>query len=677
VTEQVSILLVDDQPENLLALEAVLEPLGQRLVRAASGEQALREVLHQDFALILLDVRMPGIDGLQTARYISGRERSRRTPIIFLTGQDADFEQVFRGYEVGAVDYVVKPFEPNVLRSKVSVFVDLHRERAERIREARARAEAEAVTATVHRLQSISDVALAHLDIDELLPPLVEQLAALVDADTGGLLLSEDDGATMTLAATHGRRREDVGAVVSGEEGVLARALAHRAPLILPDASLHPALRQAGVHALLTAPLLSHDQLLGLIYVGSSRPGHFSAEDAVLMGLSAERASIAIDHARSYERERSLVSVLQRSLLPEHLPQLPRLETAARYVPSESAAAVGGDWYDAILLPDGCVGLAIGDVVGHGVRAATVMGELRNCLRAYVGEGHQPAAAVERLNELVQGTHGETMVATLAFMSIDPQEGRGCLVSAGHLPPLLLTASGEARYLESGRRPPLGVSSPVTLEPSEVQISPGSTLLFFTDGLIERRGQSIDVGLDNLRQAALAGPHDLDDLCTHILSWLQPGSPSRDDMALLAARLIDPQLERAALRLVAEPESVGVARRELARLLREAGALPLEIFELSVALSEACANAIEHAYGPGDHEFDVELEVVGQAVTVVVRDDGRWRAPRGRDRGRGLILIEQFSDAFDIERSPQGTTVRIHKRLGGAAAPAPEEASDP
>ena len=673
--EQVSILLVDDQPENLLALEAVLEPLGQRLVRAASGEEALREVLHQDFALILLDVRMPGIDGLQTARYISGRERSRRTPIIFLTGQDGDVEQVIRGYEVGAVDYVVKPFDPHVLRSKVSVFVELHRERTERVREARARAEAEALTATVHKLQMISDVALAHIEVRELLPPLLEQLIALVDGDVAGALLADDDGDTLTVRATHGRNGGAVGSAVASDDAVLRPAIDSGMPAILGPDELTPPLVRAGIGALLTAPLRTHDELLGMVYVGARLPGSFSTEHAALLGLSAERASIAIDHARSFERERSLVDVLQRSLLPEHLPQLPRLETAARYVPSESAAAVGGDWYDAIVLPSGRVGLAIGDVVGHGVRAATVMGELRNCLRAYAAEGHGPAAAVERLNELVRATHGESMVATLAFMSVDPDRGTATLISAGHLPPLLIKPSGEATYLEVARRPPLGVAAPVPAQECEIEVETGSTLLFFTDGLVERRGQSIDAGLEKLRQAALDAPADLDGLCTHILASLQTTSPSRDDLALLAARVVDPHQERVVLRLPAEPQSVAVARHTLTRLLRRAGADTSTTFELSLVLSEACANAIEHAYGPGDHEFDVEIEVLGDEVTAVVADEGRWRAPRGRDRGRGLVLIEQLTDDFEVQRTEQGTTVRIRRSLR-AADPDAESGGD-
>lgn len=142
-TGKADILMVDDEPRNLLALEALLEPLGQNLLRAQSGEEALRVVLKNDLAVILLDVRMPGMDGFETARMIRTRDRSRHTPIIFLTGVSPEMESAFRGYEVGAVDYLVKPLVPAVLRSKVSVFVELHRKNAALSREIRERRVAE------------------------------------------------------------------------------------------------------------------------------------------------------------------------------------------------------------------------------------------------------------------------------------------------------------------------------------------------------------------------------------------------------------------------------------------------------------------------------------------------------------------------------------------------------
>jgi serine phosphatase RsbU (regulator of sigma subunit) len=372
-----SILLVDDDENSLRALRAVLEPLGQRMLTAHSGEEALRRMLREEFAVILLDVRMPGLDGLQTAAYINARARTRHVPIIFLTAHAEDVEQVFRAYAAGAVDYVVKPFDPDVLRSKVAVFVALQHERGERVREARARAEAEAIAGT-----------------------------------------------------------------------------------------------------------------------------------------------------------------LQRHLLPDRLPEVPGLAMAARYRPSERLAQVGGDWYDAIELPDGGVGLVIGDVVGHGVDAATLMGELRAALRAYaVTEPRSPAAVLTSLNALVASTHRARMVATLLYMVVDADNAHVRFASAGHLPPLLLDADGGTRFLEHRHDPPLGAEERIVFGEWEGELERGSTVLLYTDGLVERRGEAIDVGLERLRDALGAEPSDLERLCSRVLECAIGERDAQDDVALLAVRV--------------------------------------------------------------------------------------------------------------------------------------------
>ncbi len=358
---------MDDDESSLRALRAVLEPLGQRTVSARSGEEALRRLLREEFAVILLDVRMPGLDGLQTASYINARARTRHIPIIFLTAHAEDVEQVFRAYAAGAVDYVVKPFDPDVLRSKVAVFVALQRERGERVREARARAQAEAIAGT-----------------------------------------------------------------------------------------------------------------------------------------------------------------LQRHLLPDRLPAVPALAMAARYRPSERLAQVGGDWYDAIELPDGGIGLVIGDVVGHGVQAATLMGELRAALRAYaVAQPSSPAAVVGSLNALVTSTHRAQMVATLLYVVVSEDGSHVRFASAGHLPPLLMGADGETRFLEHHHDPPLGAEERIDFSEWEGELDMGSTLLLYTDGLVERRGEAIDVGMERLREALGTGPADLEQLCSHVLDRAIGGGDAR------------------------------------------------------------------------------------------------------------------------------------------------------
>jgi serine phosphatase RsbU (regulator of sigma subunit)/anti-sigma regulatory factor (Ser/Thr protein kinase) len=520
-------------------------------------------------------------------------------------------------------------------------------------------------------------VALAHLQLDELLPELLARSAALFDAETAGLLLTDEDGTRLTLRATYGLEALEDGCTVSVDEGFLGDAfhapLAVALPHVAADSALHASLSAVGVHSLLAAPLVVGERRLGLLYLGSRRSDHFSADDAQLMSLGAERAALALDHARSYEHERGLVEMLQRSLLPERLPDLSALELAARYLPSGSAAKVGGDWYDAVLLPDQRVCLAIGDVVGHGVRAATAMAELRNALRAYLLEGHSPAQAVSRLDDLVKAIHGEGMAATLAVVTVHPSTGRARLTNAGHLPALVIAADGDADYVEHRSRMPLGVGGYGEEHPElDFTLTPGSTLVMFTDGLVERRGESLDEGLDRLRQVVAEGPSDLEELCTHILTELIGDRPAGDDVALLAVRARPSKSGHVMLRLPAEVSSVPVARHAIGKLLYEHGATAEETHALELAISEAAANAVEHAYDPGDHDFEVSAEVRAEGVYVTVSDSGRWRSPRGRARGLGLGLIEQMIDEVDLQRTDNGTTLRMFKRMPRPPGPAPE-----
>ncbi len=264
-------------------------------------------------------------------------------------------------------------------------------------------------------------------------------------------------------------------------------------------------------------------------------PDVLRSKVAVFVELQRERGE-RVREARARAEAEAIASTLQRHLLPDRLPEVPALAMAARYRPSERAAQVGGDWYDAIVLPGGRVGLVIGDVVGHGVRAATLMGELRAALRAYaVTEPECPGAVLTLLNSLVARTHSGEMVATLLYMVVDADGGRARFASAGHLPPLLASADGGTRFLEHTPVPPLGVAEHTNFESWEAELSPGATVLLYTDGLVERRGETIDVGLQRLREALGNGPAELEELCSHILARA-PGGTGRPGRRGVAGR---------------------------------------------------------------------------------------------------------------------------------------------
>ena len=364
---------------------------------------------------------------------------------------------------------------------------------------------------------------------------------------------------------------------------------------------------------------------------------------------------------RVYEREHRVAETLQRSLLPEKLPDIEGVTLAARYLPAGEGAAVGGDWYDAAELPDGRVALVVGDVVGHGLRAAAVMGQLRNAFRAYAITETSPAEIIARLNRLVT-TGDEGVMATVLYLALDRDTGEVSYASAGHPPPLLLTSEGP-RYLEGGRSVPVGAADLVTFREERVTLPPDSTLLLYTDGLVERRDTPLDVRFDQLAAAAAASGGDLEELCEGVLAAVLGGAEPADDVALLAVRPdpIDPgHLD---LTLPAEPEVLARLRRRLMRFLHAAGASEEEAYEVTLTISEAAGNAIEHAYGPGDATFRVEAAVEDAELVVVVRDFGRWREQRGEHRGRGLSIIEGLMDQVEVVRGPHGTTVRMRRTL--------------
>ncbi len=676
----VGILLVDDHKENLSALRAVLEPLGEHLVSAESGEQALRALLREEIAVILLDVRMAGLDGLQTARIIRARPRTRHIPIIFLTAQVSEVEEIALAYASGAVDYVIKPFEPEILRAKVSVFVELSRERGERVRQSRARAEAEAVARTVRTLQILSDAALAHLEMHGLTTELVERAATLFQADSACLLLRDENAPGLGVHAARGVLPVTPENRVMLGEGTLGSLAVGRQPALLVGEELpllEPGRPEAGagvdaaqIASLMVVPLVTADELLGLIVLGATAEDRFDAGALELLTLAADRMAIAIDHVQRFAHGRQLVETLQRSLLPDRLPHHPRLELAARYLPSGLAPQIGGDWYDAIELDRDRTAVMIGDVVGHGVRAATTMSELRNALRAFAVEGHSPGSALHQLDRVVHATFGPGMIATVLFLIIDASKGTVSLSRAGHPPPALRTAGGEIRYLETGGTLPLGIDDRVKADEAQYDLSPGDTLLLFTDGLVERRRESINTGFDRLREAFTNAPTDVEELCDYILERTVTEQASHDDVAVLAVRVLGPPLGALELTLPAKAASVPLVRHRLRVWLNENVPELDQIarYDLEVAWSEACTNVIRHAYGPGDATFEVSAARDGDAVLLQIHDTGQWRPPRGQHGGRGIALMRELCDQVRVDRGSAGTTVTMRRGFGQSDA---------
>jgi PAS domain S-box-containing protein len=637
------ILAVDDVPENLRTLEAVLAPLGHPLVTATSGGEALRLLLEREFGLILLDVRMPGLDGLETAALIKGRERTRDIPIVFLTAARDEVRDIIRGYGIGAIDYVLKPFDAELLRSKVAVFVELEasrralkrseallrgafeaapigktllngerrlirfnpafarmvdrkpaelqrmpiaeicheqdralladtlsritssaerppaaqtasadlrlvtslgtelwtgivassiepaelteplllvqwvdlsvRRRAEQARaellvEQAARAHAEAMTNRLEKLQVLID-ATETLALDELLAELALRLVKLFDA---------------AIAEVE----------VSGEldEPVTVRAVSGNARQLTEDDPPLPTER------MLEAPLVIERTEVGRIRLVMAADVPVSHAERSLLHDAADRAALGIRRAQLHEEEHRIAVILQRGLLPKSVPTVDGIELAVHYEAAGVGAEIGGDWYDTFVLPGGRLGIVLGDVAGRSIPAASAMGQLRTVTRAFAlmdaGQG-KPGEVLTRLHSYQQ-TLGEGELFTVVYVIVDPRAAMITWASAGHPPPLVRSREGTVSWLHGGDGL-IGLGETTYSTFSRVAVD-GDVLVLYTDGLVERRGEPLDTGLERLAHAAVAGPTAPHPLCGHILRQLtEPGGRLADDMTALLARI--------------------------------------------------------------------------------------------------------------------------------------------
>jgi serine phosphatase RsbU (regulator of sigma subunit)/anti-sigma regulatory factor (Ser/Thr protein kinase) len=372
------------------------------------------------------------------------------------------------------------------------------------------------------------------------------------------------------------------------------------------------------------------------------------------------------DALASGERERAkemedVALALQRSLLPRALPDVLGTELCGRYVPASESLEIGGDFYDATALGDGRLVITIGDVAGHGTLAAAVMGQVRQAVRAYAFEGHTPAGLMDRLDLLVSDS-GLAMTTCLCGI-FDPSSGVLKFANAGHPPPLVRRADGSVERVEGGLSHPLGVTMAHRHVEASLTLELGEALLLYTDGLVERRGEIIDEGIDRLAERlAVAGPAAAE-TCERIVADLETNLP--DDVAVLALTRTAMAGERLHTVIHAHPNRLAEVRRRLTAWLTAHGATKAEANDIVLAAHEAAMNAIEHAYGPGDAEITVSAAVREDGVEIAVHDSGRWRDSRSEHRGRGRSIMSALMDDVSVDTGPTGSTVRLRRRLEG------------
>lgn len=387
----------------------------------------------------------------------------------------------------------------------------------------------------LRRLETVTDAALSRLDVVDLLDELLERVRDLLDADTAAILLLDPHSRQLVPTAAKGLEQEiRRGIRVGLGQGFSGRVAHSGEPLMLTEVTaadvVSPILLEQGIRSLLGVPIFAAGEVVGVLHVGSTRPAQFTADDVSLMQLAADRAGVA-GRVRSHMLEQSAALALQRSLLPARLPVVAGLELAARYVPGH-AFGIGGDWYDVFTLPSGWLGLVIGDVSGHGLASAVVMGRIRSALRAYALLTDDPAEALTLLDRKVRHFEAGSMTTALYAM-IAPDRSVVHLSSAGHLRPVLAVPGRPPALTEVPIDIPLGVSGGRPRRTTVLELPPRALMLCYTDGLVERRGRIIDAGIESL--VGMVRPEPAEAVCTTVMSYLGDDRPT-DDIAVLAVR---------------------------------------------------------------------------------------------------------------------------------------------
>jgi anti-sigma regulatory factor (Ser/Thr protein kinase) len=415
--------------------------------------------------------------------------------------------------------------------------------------------------------------------------------------------------------------------------------------------------------------LVARGQQLGVMRVCGATVTSDADSGLDLWSELALRVAVSVDAAQVYTREHHVADTLQRALLPERLPVDDRLAFDAAYLPGAQEAIVGGDWYDAFRLPDGRIAFSIGDVAGHGLRAAIVMGEVRQAFRAAALNPNSPSLVLERANTIVNMRANPVMV-TAMFGIVDPRDGMVTYASAGHPAPLLALPCGIVSLLPKDGVP-LGIVDSIGATDWVFTVPPGALFTAYTDGLIEYSRDVIE-GENRLLAAAREGVVRIDaEPARALLRRIFADRDNTDDVATLTVSAADVPSTVFAFTFSALPMAVPLVRRSLERFAHGVGLDDDGRFALLTAVGEAVANAVEHAYLGPPGLVRVNANAAGDSLVVTVEDEGKWKPAQRRDeRGRGLPLMRALMDGVEIRTHQARTEVRLTMALSERRIPA-------
>ena len=520
--ELARVLLVDDDLAKRYVLGTWLRRAGHTVEEAGTGAEALAKVAAAE--IVLLDVNLPDMTGFEVCRIIKTDPRTAAIPVIQVSATAVEVADRAHGLTQGADAYLIDPTEPQELLATMTAALRYYR----------ARQRAELTAALLTALTSVTLNINAAQTFDGLARAAAAGAARIFNVPAVLMLIQPDGQLRRTSAAPGQQVPAQRGGPVELAERVAGRLLgpgeiSAAARLdrddwlaLMPDSTLRTEVSLAVVRSKPDRPPV------GLVVAATGVPG---AEEAQIQLQLAQSVALAVEALRSYADEHLVAMTLQRSFLPAALPALPGLAMSVRYLPASDQAEIGGDFYEALAW-NGKILVAIGDVQGHSLHAATVMGELRHALRAFAIEDHSPVAITGLVNDVLQRYH-PGIIATLCVAVLDPATGELELVNCGHIPPLLV-AAGNARYVGQGG---LMLGLPFHEPYSELAVlEPGGTILMFTDGLVEERKVFLDDNLEKLRAAAaLASEHEVEAFTNQLMSLF---GPREDDVAMIALRRI-------------------------------------------------------------------------------------------------------------------------------------------
>jgi sigma-B regulation protein RsbU (phosphoserine phosphatase) len=519
-------------------------------------------------------------------------------------------------------------------------------------------------------LAAVTDVSLTKLDVDDLLVELLDRVRAVLEADTAAVLLRQHGSDDLIARAACGLEEEvRQGVRVPIGTGFAGTIAARREPVVLDRVDettvANPILWERRIHHMVGVPLIVGDELLGVLHVGRIADRSFEPHDVELLQVAGERISAAVQ-TRRMAIESAAGAVLERELLPTRLPNLPTLEFAARYAPAEDRS-IGGDWYDAFVLPSGALWIVIGDVAGHGLHSAVVVSRVKSALRSYALLDEPVSRVMERTNRKLLHFEVDTMVTLLCAVA-EPPYDRFVISAAGHPPPILATTTG-AEFVPITPGPPLGAVDGAQYPAITLAMPDGGTLICYTDGLIERRGESIETGLARLLATVVSGAPER--VCRHVMMRMVGDNPTTDDVALLVVRrdtvagstsAHDGEHERAPrpdekvvgeIRLQATKNSVAQARRFATELTADLD--PAVRGVLVLLVSEVATNCVTHAAT----DFTVKIFRSSRRLRVECTDYAEGDVTVARveptdTHGRGVYFVLRLADDWGVRPSEHG-----------------------